>query len=141
MLVLRHPEEVVASKFHRELSPWALYVPFSSALVLVGLVYIYLKEKMTGKTEGDGLVGETTNLLQGRASIGGRRVSQILVEQSLDPSTEMNRRISTNIMGIPQFDTESERERRSSFAELLHKEEFVKGLSMDEIQELTEDGF
>jgi hypothetical protein len=129
--VLRHPEEVDASSEHRELNPMALYTVVCPMLSIVGIVYVTFC-KPVGKTVSatpgeDALVGECSPLT-GRASgsiasasashslstsIQQRRSSISILEQKVDPTTTANRCNSAQLMGLSQFDTPDECQRRS----------------------------
>lgn len=120
--VLRNPEEVEASVFHRELNPVALYVVVGPLLTILGVIYVsytkplpvvLLVDKMNEELEPD----ERSNLVNNPAR--RRRSSAIVLEQKIGPATEANRRNSAICMGIPQYDNPLERQRRSSvFAQI-----------------------
>ena len=120
--VLRDPEEVEASVFHRELNPVALYVVVGPFLTVLGVIYVSMakplpvlppEEMVDDKQEPD----ETSNLVEN--AVRRRLSSAIVMEQKIDPATEANRRNSAMCMGIPQYDNPLEKQRRSSvFAQI-----------------------
>jgi hypothetical protein len=117
-LVIRTPEQVAASIDKRELTAWALYVPILPCFVLVGLFILHRKEKKAQK-EADVEpmpADELTGLVQ--RTHEGRR-SSVQIVQEFSRKSEVARRFSNQIMGIPGFDTNQENiDRRSSLAEL-----------------------
>ena len=99
--VLRTPEEVAASRDHRELSPWALFAPVVSALTLLGVIYLMACPPLPDKEWMD----------EDDVVIPGERMSLLLAPKDLfagvptyfHPRTEAHRRHSVALMGIPQI--------------------------------------
>lgn len=123
--VVRSPEEVDTAGDHRELTPLALYAPGLCLLGLLGQVYSYYKENKL--SDGDmmsmmGIPGEGTRLLSKKRE-SRRRSSVVELDQAMCPKTEMNRRSSVQIMGIPCFDTHEEMVTRQS--QLADLEELI----------------
>jgi hypothetical protein len=117
-LVIRTPEQVAASIDKRELTAWALYVPILPCFVLVGLYMLYRKEKKAQKeVDAEPMpADELTGLVQ--RTHKGRR-SSVEIVQEFSRKSEVARRFSNQIMGIPGFDTNQENiHRRSLLAEL-----------------------
>jgi MFS transporter, ceroid-lipofuscinosis neuronal protein 7 len=92
--VLRTPEQVEASMDHRELTPYALFAPISSVVVLLGVLFMCWRQSL----ENNGSVemstsgpGERTGLLTSQKN-----------ESALDLLTN-TRRHSDTIMGIPSI--------------------------------------
>jgi hypothetical protein len=113
--ILRSPEDVAASKYHRELGPLALYVPILPCFVLLGLFHLKMKEKQSEENIEIGPPSETTSLLEARLS--SRRISGVLLKECLSPRVEMHRRRSVEVMGIVLPETASENERRLGLLE------------------------
>jgi hypothetical protein len=114
--VMRSPEDVEASPDQRELTPATWYVPISSALCIVGLWYqsrvAKRREKMMQEAAGAAPT-EGTGLLK-RIGSERRRSSVIEIGQEFSRKNEVNRRSSTEIMGIASpFDTSDEQEIRT----------------------------
>ena len=123
--VVRSPEEVDAGGDHRELTPLALYAPGLCLLGLLGQLYSYCKENKL--SDGDmmssmGIPGEGTRLLSKKRE-SRRRSSIVEMSQAMCPKTEVNRRSSVQIMGVPCFDTHEERVTRQS--QLADLEELI----------------
>ena len=139
--VMKKPEEVAITVSKREFTPVALYVPIIPVLVLLGMLLLYItKPEMLQKEdpeadeeEGETPAGETTGLLPKDAR-GGRRRSSIVVGSTITPTTEMGTRTSTQMMGIPNLDTQLDKDVRVSLWEHL-------GLDEDLVNSLTDDDF
>lgn len=113
---MRTPEEVEASKDRRELNAIALYVPILTALILVGLAYQRMKlHRIAQAADQAEAVGERTSLL----NRGSRYYSEAGIKQRERLSTEIHRRSSVTIMGIPAGETYEERVERKSVAEMV----------------------
>ena len=118
--IIRSSEQVTASSDNRELTALALYVPILSFLPLAGLWVSYRKEQQQLKraAEEKGTVAtEATGLLPptGRAR-DRRRSSVIAIDQAFSRQSEVNKRISGQIMGFTSFETKDEKE----FNQKLH---------------------
>lgn len=112
--VLRSPEQVEASRFHRELSPLALFAPLLSLSTLAGMAYIQWKHKRMGIPGADVELGEKTEANERTRLLAAdsgapqdnresRRHS--CPEQSSERwscHTEAHRRQSACLMGFPQ---------------------------------------
>ena len=106
--VLRTPDQVDASRHHRELSPLALFAPFLSLSTLTGLAYIQWKhKKMDVGTDVE--LGETTQADEQSALIRGgtdgrqrRRTVMPNTSETYSCHTEAYRRQSACLMGIAQ---------------------------------------
>ena len=128
--VLREPDQVDASGDKRELTPLGLYVPVLTAMILVGLAYQRHKEKKTAQeaAEKEQAIGESTPLI----NRDGRYYSEAGMVQRLRASTEIHRRHSVTIMGIPVGETHNEQIERKSVAgmvgELLEDDEDLQNL-------------
>jgi hypothetical protein len=122
--VVRSPEQVAASRDHRELTPLALYVAIFPIFVLFGLYRMYRKEKctMAEQPPSDVEAHEMTGLI--RQGSGGQRSSVVEIGQEFSRKAEVARRSSVQIMGMTAFDTTDEKERRASM--LQDMEELVK---------------
>ena len=120
--VLRTPEEVETSAFHRELNPVALYVVIGPLLTILGVIYVSATKPLpivaaVDEVEEELAPDETSKLVSDPAR--RRRSSAIILEQKVDPATEANRRNSAMCMGIPQYDNPLEGQRRASvFAQI-----------------------
>jgi MFS transporter, ceroid-lipofuscinosis neuronal protein 7 len=107
--VLKTPEQVEASPDHRELTPYALFAPISSLLVLCGVVYmcwcapVESEKGNIGDLSSDMEIGERTSLL-----------SPSGVPQS--PMRTSVRRYSDTIMSIPNITVDELRTYRNSVA-------------------------
>jgi len=113
--VLRDPEEVEASQFHRELNPLALYMVVGPLLTIVGVTYVSIFKPLKAEPfadDSDEEPNETTGLVDNPAN--RRRSSAMVIKQKLNPHTEVNRRMSAQCMGVPQYDTAVERKRQSA---------------------------
>lgn len=114
--VLRVPEEVEASQFHRELNPLALYMVVGPLLTIIGVIYVSIFKPLEPEPFADDsdveVPSETTGLVDNPAR--KRRSSAMVIKQKVDPYTEVNRRWSAQIMGVAQYDTDGERKRQSS---------------------------
>jgi ceroid-lipofuscinosis MFS transporter 7 len=102
--ILRTPEEVSASEDHREFSPWALFAPVLSLLVLAGHLYIeFVKKPLEEKVkEASSAKMESTSLVRKRLDWSRSRY-QI---PSFDARTSARRRDTITVMGIPQVSYE-----------------------------------
>jgi len=96
--VLRHPDEVVTSRDHRELNQTALVAPLVSFLVLMGLYMTQLKgttKVMDDDDDDDKPIGEDTSLL-----MESQQKQQPTVGSRTFPTqVEVHRRQSTSTMG------------------------------------------
>jgi len=109
--VIRSSDQVTASRDNRELTPVALYVPISSFLILFGLWYSYRKEQQELGVQAEKGATEETGLLAGsRPSKERRRSSVVSIEQAFSRRSEVNRRMSAQVMGLTAFDTKQEQE-------------------------------
>lgn len=110
--VIRSSDQVTASRDNRELTPVALYVPISSFLILFGLWYSYRKEQqeLGVQAEKEGVTEETGLLAGSRPSKERRRSSVVSIEQAFSRRSEVNRRMSAQVMGLTAFDTKQEQE-------------------------------
>lgn len=112
--VIRSPEEVEAAGDNRELTPLALYSPLLCILSLLGLYYNHWKQ---GRIEKDiqatEVPGEGTPLMA-RRNGSKRRSSVMELQQTFRRSNEVARRSSVEIMGMPNFDTHTEKVTRQS---------------------------
>jgi hypothetical protein len=111
--VLRHPDEVEASADHRELTPLALYIVIGPIITVLGVFYVAMFKEIKAydveaEAEEHHEADERTSL------VAKRRSSAMVLEQKVDTATQVNRRMSAQLMGICQFDTPGEDERRSS---------------------------
>jgi hypothetical protein len=121
--VVRSPEEVAASRDHRELTPLALYVTIFPMFILFGLYKLHRKQKrILASQPSDMEANEMTGLI--RQGGGGRRSSVIEIDQEFSRKAEVARRSSVQIMGMTAFDTNDEKHRRASMLNDL--EELVK---------------
>lgn len=140
--VMKSPEEISNTDGH-ELTLWALYVPVSAILVILGLLYEefilgknelgLLKSEKEEPKEEEAVVGETTKLLGGskKRESGRRRSSVISINQSLERKYEVDRRHSVEAAGIPNpFDTAYEMKLQNQLLE--DKKEYEKLLKLDE---------
>lgn len=118
--ILRTPEEVKVSGSSHELSPWTWFIPISSLIMILGLIY---EEVVLGKNElgllprkVDELEEETpateaTQLIQEKRVSKRRRSSVVEIKQRLSAQYEMDRRHSVEAVGIINpFETREERE-------------------------------
>jgi ceroid-lipofuscinosis MFS transporter 7 len=112
--ILRTPEEVSASADHREFTPWALFAPVLSLVVLAGHLYIeFVKKPLEEKTrEASSLPMESTSLV-GKRLAWSRSRYQI---PSFDALTSARRRDTITVMGIPQVSYEDHCEGRAHTA-------------------------
>jgi hypothetical protein len=113
--VMRSPEDVEASSHHRELTPAAWYVPISSAMCILALWYQSIVTKRREKTTPDAASSEPSERTQLLSAIGRerRRSSVLEIGQEFSRENEVNRRSSTEIMGVPfPFNTNEENEAR-----------------------------
>jgi hypothetical protein len=93
--VLRTPEEVESSTDHRELTPYALFAPILSLLILLGVVYLHLNPPViVDEIDQDLSVGERTSLIS---------PIDLITPTQFQPTTEAHRRHSVAIMGISQI--------------------------------------
>lgn len=94
--VLRSPEQVEASKDHRELTPYALFAPISSVVVLLGVLYLRLHppEAEILDEESRSASSEMSGLLSPQ---------DLFIPSKFHPKTEAHRRHSITLMGIPQI--------------------------------------
>lgn len=119
--VLRDSEEVEASRLHRELSPLGLYIVGGPILTIIGVIYVRifipLPTMPLDDDEGDLEADENTNLVNNPPPT--RKSAAMVIKQKLDPRTEVNRRMSAQIMGVPIMDTDGETKRRSSVFAML----------------------
>jgi len=110
--VLRSPDQVTNSGDNRELSPIALYVPILPCFVLAGLWNSYQKEKkMEASTaaEEEAMTSEATGLLRTKRR-ETRRSSVVTIQQAFSRESEVNKRISGQMMGMTAFETVEEKE-------------------------------
>lgn len=93
--VLRTPEQVEASRHHRELTPYALFAPISSLLVLLGVLYLRWRPPpaIMLDEESTKAANETSSLISSQVQLSPTK---------FHPKTEAHRRHSVAIMGIPQ---------------------------------------
>ena len=109
--VIRTPQQVTASHDNRELTPVALYVPILSLVALMGLWVAYRKQQQKQiaalQQKHDQEPSEETGLL----SIQGRRRSSVVtITQALSRQSQVNSRLSGQIMGMVAFETRDENE-------------------------------
>mmetsp|Transcript_9778 Transcript_9778/g.29114 ORF Transcript_9778/g.29114 Transcript_9778/m.29114 type:complete len:548 (-) Transcript_9778:652-2295(-) len=124
-LVLRNQEDISASSDPHQMTARALYVAVVSALILVVLLVqdaadarAAKKTKEETEAEGDGdadsdagVVSEVTALLPKPPREKVRRASVVEISDSFSRSSEVNRRMSVEIMGIPNpVETKFEKE-------------------------------
>lgn len=104
--VLRSPEQVEASRHHRELSPLALLAPLLSLLTLAGLMYIAWKHKRLDVTDADVELGKTTAVTDETTGLMPDRQRRYSCPAPFSKRyschAEANRRQSACLMGIPQ---------------------------------------
>lgn len=105
--VIRSPEQVTASADNRELTPVALYVPILPFFVLGGLWVAYRKQQKAALQKQEHVASEVTGLL---AIKGRRRSSVVTITQAFSRQSQVNSRISAQIMGMTAFDTHDEKE-------------------------------
>ena len=101
--ILREPADVAASSGKHLLTAGALYAPVLVSLAIVGLLYNHFSLDLPSQRQSNDdsdAVSENTTLLS-RAGKKNPRSSLIGVRDSLSRSTESYRRISVEIMGIP----------------------------------------
>lgn len=113
--VLRSPEQVEASRNHRELSPFALFAPLLSLSTLAGMAYIHFKHKRVGEmgegVELEATADERTSLLVSSTTMTPdetgklRRHSVPTTSHRFSARTEAHRRHSACLMGIAQAST------------------------------------
>jgi len=122
--ILRNPEDVDADPFNKhELTAFALYVPILSVTIIVGLAYqyyfIYLPREENSNKEADAVeVSESSGLLRVKNSSAESRASIIEISDTFSRSSEVSRRLSCEVMGIPNpFDTKYEEEYYSKLLE------------------------
>lgn len=115
--VLRTPEEVDASSDKREFTPWALFAPTLSLVVLAGHLYVqWIKKPLDQqiKKKTDGPAGETTGLLDSLdedSSVDIPWSRERYQVPDFDPRTTAARRESLMLMGvIPQITFEDYKE-------------------------------
>ena len=106
--VLKTPEQVEASPDHRELTPYALFAPISSFMVLCGVLYMCWcvpiePEQIEDDFSSDSEIGERTRLLSPTVNAA----PQLVVRNAA-------RRHSDIIMSIPNITVEELRTYRSS---------------------------
>ena len=106
--MIRTSEQVTASHDNRELTPVALYVPILPMFVLLGLWVAYRKQQhkvaaLQQKHEKEPT--EATGLLPNQ---GRRRSSVVTIAQAFSRQSQVNTRISAQIMGMTAFDTHDE---------------------------------
>jgi MFS family permease len=136
--VMRSPEDVNSNKDKRELTLFALYVPISSALCILGLWYESVVSKHNSKKaqEEEGLLAsEGTSLVQ--KSREKHRSSVIEIKQEFSRRNECNRRTSTELMGVAcPFENSDEMKIRD---ELWHqKKEWQEIHNMSTMEEDTQ---
>jgi len=107
--VLRTPDEVDASRDHRELTSYALFAPIFSLITLAGVVYLIVNPPVLEEDEvAEEELSETTGLLLPPA---------LRTPTGFHPRTEAHRRHSVALMGISQITQHGASEkRRTSFA-------------------------
>ncbi len=108
--ILRSPEEMESTGSSHELSLWAWFIPISSLVLILGLIYeeIILGKNELGflsKTEdeifdGEVPVTEASKLLPRKKSGRRRRSSVVEINQALSTQYEVDRRNSVEAMGI-----------------------------------------
>lgn len=111
--ILRTPSEVEESNDGREFSPWALFAPALSLLVLTGHLYVQWVKKPLDKKpvviDTAAEPSETSSLLtmETSAELQPRRWSRdVYCVPSFSAKTTAQRRESQTVMGIPQFSYE-----------------------------------
>ena len=111
--ILRKPNEVDASSDKREFTPWALFAPVLSLLVLAGHLYVqWIKQPLekaeipVDSKEGTGK-DETSSLLDQKSLEWSRETYHV---PSFDSKTTAQRRESVTVMGIPQVTYEDYQE-------------------------------
>jgi MFS family permease len=93
--VLRTPDQVDASQDHRELTPYALFAPISSAIVLIGVVYLRLNPPVVAELDEESMrESEMSALLS---------THDLFIPSKFHPRTEAHRRHSVAVMGITQL--------------------------------------
>jgi hypothetical protein len=103
--VLRTPDEVAASRDHRELSVWALFAPATSVLTLLGIMYLIWCPPIPDREFLDDDDDDDNEM------VPDERMSLLLAPKDLlvnvptqfHPRTEAYRRHSIALMGIPQI--------------------------------------
>ncbi len=124
--VIRTEEEVTASRDNRELTPVALYVPILPCFVLVGLWFSYRKQQ-SALQEDEKEATEVTGLLFKKDE--RRRSSVVTISQAFCRQSQVDGRLSAQIMGLMAYDTKDE----SDMAEKLQNdmEEWLKLAELD----------
>lgn len=99
--IIRKPEEVDASRDNREFTPWALFAPLFSAIVLAGIYYIDFKYPETAELAApvEEEVGDDWQIDERLGLLGAAKESYC----HFHPRTEAARRHSITLMQIPQF--------------------------------------
>jgi MFS family permease len=104
--VLRTPQQVAASEHHREFSPYALFAPIFSILLLAGYLNVkYSPKEEPLEEEKDEEPQETTPLLDGGAVLSGPAYPT-----TFHPLTEDYRRHSVTLMGISEMSVHNQKD-------------------------------
>ena len=124
---MRSTDQVTASRDNRELTPVALYVPILCILILFGLWNSYKKERRLAKEAEAEIPSEETGLLSAK-SRENRRSSVVSIQQAFSRQSEVNKRISGQVMGLTAYDTQEEK----TLSEQMHHD-------MEEWEKLAEE--
>jgi len=92
--VLRTPDEVKTSHDNREFTPWALFAPVGSFMILIGVIYLVLNPPVA-EVEDEETGGERMSLLSPKMDL--------LTPVEFHPRTAAHRRHSVALMNIPQI--------------------------------------
>jgi len=138
LFVLRNQEEIDATPDNQhQVTLGVMYAPLFALLVLLGLMYQYIKTKNDDNTSDttDGVSDESTTLLLSNDGDSSKkkkslpRASIVEISDTFSIQSEANRRMSVECMGIPNpVETKYEQE----FAEKLKQDR----KSWEELQQL-----
>ena len=120
--VLRTSDQIEASADHRAFTPWALFAPVCSIIVLVGFLYMgYFAPAAPATPEGvdwDQVIAEgeedKEKVPTERTSLlaGGVLPHGLEIPRHFHPLTEAHRRQTITIMGVPQISFHSSVDKR-----------------------------
>jgi len=104
MFVLRDHAEIDTSLNKKYLTAGALYAPILSSILLAGLLWHFFFTDLPTKRESNNdtdAVSENTTLLSNNAAMKSSRSSRIAISDRFSLPSESYRRMSVEIMGVP----------------------------------------
>lgn len=101
--VLRHPDDVEASKDGRELTPLAFFAPVLYLITLIGHIYVQYQIKKQKSTKSQNDEEKSLNVeINENTALTGKKRSTKLHKRKYNPRFAMYRQSSSTIMGVSQ---------------------------------------